>query len=196
MGKLEEDVRKRSRKTNIQKAILNTLFVLGGLSVALIAPKMMKVLAKLRPDFIKNRFGKYNFNRSFKRLKTAGLIDFKNTPRGNFAILTSKGEAKLRQLELADYKLKKPRRWDGKWRILIFDIKEERKDLRDQIRYTLKRIGFVYLQDSVWVYPYDCEDLITLLKADFKIGKDVLYIIADSIENDTWLRDSFRLDED
>jgi hypothetical protein len=43
----------------------------------------------------------------------------------------------------------------------------------------------------VWVYPYDCEDLITLLKADFKIGKDLLYVITESIENDKWLRQSF-----
>ena len=54
-------------------------------------------------------------------------------------------------------------------------------------------IGFVRLQDSVWVYPYDCEDLITLLKADFRVGKDVLYLIVDSIENDKYLRAEFNL---
>ena len=54
-------------------------------------------------------------------------------------------------------------------------------------------IGFVRLQDSVWVYPYDCEDLIVLLKADFKIGKDVLYMIVDEMEGDTHLRKEFGL---
>jgi CRISPR-associated endonuclease Cas2 len=76
---------------------------------------------------------------------------------------------------------------------LIFDIKEERKGMRDKIRRTLNTIGFIRLQDSVWVYPYDCEDLIMLLKADFKIGKDLVYIIADSIENDKDLRLAFNL---
>jgi hypothetical protein len=54
-------------------------------------------------------------------------------------------------------------------------------------------IGFVRMQDSVWLYPYDCEDLIVLLKADFKIGKDVLYMIVDSIEADTTWRKHFKL---
>ena len=191
MGRLEQESRKRTRKANLQKAILSSIFALGGLSVALIAPKMTKVLSRIEPEFMKNRFGKYSFNRSWNRLQSAGLICFEKTQKGNFVYLTQKGEAKLRQLELRDYKLKKPKRWDGKWRLLTFDIKEKRKSLREKIRYTLKRIGFLRLQDSVWVYPYDCEDLIMLLKADFKIGKDVLYVIADSIENDIPLRRNF-----
>jgi len=54
-------------------------------------------------------------------------------------------------------------------------------------------IGFVHLQDSVWTYPYDCEDLIVLLKADFKIGKDILYMIVDELEGDWRLRKEFGL---
>jgi len=53
--------------------------------------------------------------------------------------------------------------------------------------------GFVRLQDSVWVYPYDCEDFTALLKADLHIGREVIYIIAESIENDGWLREQFNL---
>ena len=107
--------------------------------------------------------------------------------------LTAKGEQVLRRLELHDFKLRKPKRWDRKWRILIFDIPERRKGLRQKIRYTLKAIGFVRLQDSVWAYPYDCEDLVTLLKADFKVGKDLLYLIVDSLEYDKPLKEYFGL---
>jgi DNA-binding PadR family transcriptional regulator len=194
MGNLEKAVKIKNKKANLQKIILGTIFVVGTLSVALVAPKMLKVLSKLEPDFLKRKLGKYSVNRSFKRLKDAGLIIFKKTEKGNFAELTEKGKAKLRKLELCDFKLKKTPIWDGKWRVLIFDIKNKRKGLRDKIRLTLKKIGFIYLQRSVWVYPYDCEDLITLLKADFEVGKDLLYIIADSIENDKKLRKDFKLD--
>ena len=107
--------------------------------------------------------------------------------------LTSKGEARLRQLELHDFKLKKQKRWDRKWRMLIFDIPEYRRVLRNKVRATLTAIGFVHLQHSVWVYPFPCEDFIALLKADFKIGKDLLYLIVDSIENDRELRKRFNL---
>src|SRR3990167_584166 len=94
MGQLEKASRKRSKKANIQKAILSTVFALGGLSVALVAPKMTKVLAQIEPQFMKNKFGKYSVNRSWNRLKNEGLIIFEQTENGTFARLTPKGEAK------------------------------------------------------------------------------------------------------
>jgi len=91
------------------------------------------------------------------------------------------------------YKVKKPRKWDGRWRVLAFDISEKRRYLRKRIRSVLYSVGFVRLQDSVWIYPYDCEDMMTLLKADLKIGKEVLYLIVDSLENDKEYRKHFKL---
>jgi len=76
---------------------------------------------------------------------------------------------------------------------LIFDIPEYRRSLREKMRRTLTVIGFKRLQDSVWIYPYDCEDLITLLKADFRIGRDVLYMIVDQLEGDQRLCKEFGL---
>jgi len=76
---------------------------------------------------------------------------------------------------------------------VIFDIKEWKRGVRDELRNWLLHLGFVRLQNSVWVYPYDCEDILVLLKSNFKIGKEVLYITADKIENDYWLRKEFSL---
>ena len=107
--------------------------------------------------------------------------------------LTPKGERYLRKLEGTDFKISKPKRWDEKYRVVIFDIKEGKKTIREQLRVTLRAIGFIQLQKSVWVYPYDCEDLITLLKADFEIGREVLYMVVDQIEGDEWVRKHFGL---
>ena len=49
------------------------------------------------------------------------------------------------------------------------------------------------MQDSVWIFPYDCEDLITLLKADFKVGYDLLYMVVDKLEGDHIFKDYFKL---
>lgn len=96
-------------------------------------------------------------------------------------------------MESIDYHICKPKKWDGKWRILIFDISEKRKRDRDKLRFILRSIGFFKLQNSVWVYPYDCEDLINLLKTDLHIGKAILYIVADKIEYDINLKKRFDL---
>ena len=96
-------------------------------------------------------------------------------------------------MESANYHLKKPKKWDEKWRLLIFDIPEKRRGMREKIRRTLLAIGFKRLQDSVWVYPYDCEDLIAFLKTDFKVGRDLLYLIIEELEGDKTLREKFGL---
>ena len=192
MGDMEKKLKVRVKRENIQKAILSGIAAVGILSVAVVAPNALQAL-KFFGIEPKNKWQKYNINHSFKRLKDHGLIYFEKTSRGTFVRLTQKGEDKLRKFKLLGYKLKKPKKWDKKWRMLIFDIKEERKGTRDKIRFTLKRIGFLRLQDSVWVYPYDCEDFVTLMKADFKIGRELLYLIVDTIEGDIKIRNYFKL---
>ena len=57
----------------------------------------------------------------------------------------------------------------------------------------MQECGFLRIQDSVWLYPHDCEELITLMKAELRTGKDVLYAVVESIENDGWIRKHFGL---
>lgn len=187
MGKLEQESLRRSKKGEVEKVILKTIAAVGVLSVAVLAPNALKMLGlKKVSEWGRKKEG---IKAARKRLVDKGLLAYKN----NYLELTKKGEAKLRQLELHDFKYKKSQKWDGKWRILIFDIPEDNRQLRDKIRTTLQLIGFTKLQQSVWVYPFDCEDLITLLKADFRVGRDLLYLIVDSIENDGWLKNHFNL---
>lgn len=188
MGIMEKESKRRARRGEIEKIILGTVALAGVLSVALLAPNALKMFQM----FGIGKFGrrKESINAARKKLVFHGLLSY--TPEGLLRI-TGKGKEKLRELELRDYKIKKPKRWDEKWRVLIFDIREERKVTRNKVRRTLLALGFIRLQDSVWVYPYECEDLIALLKVDFKIGKDLLYLIVDSIKNDSWLKKCFNL---
>lgn len=41
--------------------------------------------------------------------------------------------------------------WDGVWRLVIFDIPEKNRKVRDTLRRRLKEWGFVQWQKSVWV---------------------------------------------
>ena len=187
MGALENQARKNQRKKNIQKGILMAVATAGLLSVALVAPNVLKVLGK-RPD----KFFKYNANKSRDRLLEDSFIIFEEKKGKKYLKLTEKGDRKLREWGVVGYHIDKPKRWDKKWRILTFDIWERRRYVRDKLRLVLRRIGFYQMQRSVWVYPYDCEDFIQLLKADFKVGSGMLYVIADQIENDKVLRKHFK----
>ncbi|HEY4496296.1 MAG TPA: hypothetical protein VJC04_02995 [Candidatus Paceibacterota bacterium] len=192
MGKLEQSVKRKIRLAKIQKVILSTIAILGVLSSPMAAARILKEL-RLGGWKETKRNPRYTISDSLKNLLQFNLIYFEETQKGKFLRLTKEGENYLRLYTELGRELSKPKRWDGKWRIVIFDIREERKTLREKLRNTLNAIGFVHLQHSVWVYPYDCEDFITILKADFKVGKDILYIIADKIENDFGLRQHFGL---
>lgn len=190
MGKLERENKKEIRATKIQTVVLRTVATAGVLGVTLLLPNVLSMLKVFSLDKkLKNNLRR-SINNSRGRLIKKGLLKFSEE---GFLVLTSLGEKALRRVELLDYRLEKPKKWDGKWRMLIFDIKETKKGLRDRIRQSLISIGFVKLQNSVWVYPYDCEDFITLLKADLAMGKEVLYIIADKIENEKVLLKTFEL---
>ena len=192
MGELEVGRRRELRRTKVQQAVLESVYLAGVLSVALVAPNAVKLFAPIEKRKRKAD-PKYAAHRALHRLLDAGHVVFEQTQTGRYVRLTKKGENFMALAEQKRFRLKKPPKWDGQWRIVIFDISEKRKKVREKLRLTLAEIGFVRLQDSVWVYPYDCEDFITLLKADFKIGKEILYIIAARIENDTRLRKRFSL---
>lgn len=175
---------KETTRGDISRTILTSIKIAGFVSAALVAPNVLTAFEKLGIS-INN---KGSINRARNHLLKEGYLERNDE---GFLCLSEKGEKKLEKLIIANYELKVPRMWDKKWRVIIFDIPEYRKNLRDRLRKTLVNIGFRKIQNSVWVFPYDCEDLLILLKADFKIGRDVLYLVVDKLEGDEGFREAF-----
>jgi len=130
----------------------------------------------------------------FKRLDKKGLLKFINKNGKINIILTNKGKTYLKQNFFDIKKINiKNKIWDGKWHIVIFDIPEVRRKIRNTLRFHLKKIGFVQIQGSVWVYPYECNELVTLIKTNFKLSNEVLYIVANFIEGENKLMIKFKI---
>lgn len=189
MGKMEKEVKEEMRRTKVNKAIIGTISLAGTLAVAAVAPNVLGALGKVK--FLSQR--RYQVKTAFSRMVDAGYIVLEKKNGTSYARLTPKGERFAGLMQEGKLSITKPSKWDGKWRVLIFDVPEVRRNLRDKVRVSLLSLGFIRLQDSVWAYPYDCEDLIVLLKADLKMGQELLYMIVDRIENDTALRRHFNL---
>ncbi|MDO8576418.1 MAG: hypothetical protein Q7R90_03825 [bacterium] len=189
MGEIEKAVSKRARKQNIQKAVLTTIGVAGVLALALAAPNTLQLL-KYTP--LGRKKGRYRINDTLDRLIERGDIERTAQHGRPMLSLTHKGHVRLARLTLGETAVGK-RRWDKQWRVVIFDVPERFRRARDLLRGTLISIGFFKLQDSVWVYPYDCEDLIALLKTDFSLSRNVLYIVSHHIEGDWKLKKHFGL---
>ena len=187
MGKIEYKNRKRTKRKHLQKMILRSIAVAGVLSIGLLAPNVLGAFGKL--GIIPSNRQREYIASSASKLKKRRLISF----NGKGYQLTTEGKRLLDIWICNDFKFEKQKKWDEKWRMIIFDIPENKRRARRQVCRIFQKSGFVRLQDSVWVYPYDCEDVITLLKTSLYIGKDLLYVIVDELENDKHLREHFGL---
>lgn len=183
----------KEQKIKIAKIILKTIAVAGFVSMAVLAPNALRSLDMFCGGKKKRYNAKYYIKTSITKLKEQGFIKFEEKDGRSFARLTEKGRQKLLKYQLGDTVIKKPKKWDGKWRVIIFDIHEYRKRTRNELRNELINLGFLKLQNSVWVYPYNCEEVMIMFKAYFHLGKDVLYLLVEKIENDSWLRRDFGL---
>ena len=85
------------------------------------------------------------------RAKKAGLVKEISKNGKKFLQLTAKGE--LEKLVVLMNVVRQPN-WDGKWRMVIFDIPENAREKRDVLRRILKKFGFAKLQGSVFINPY------------------------------------------
>ena len=52
------------------------------------------------------------------------------------------------------------KRWDGRWRIVIFDILEKKRKTREALRKKLLSLGFGMWQRSVYITPHDVQEEI------------------------------------
>lgn len=190
MGNLEIAARKRKRRRNIEHAVLAAVGIAGILSVALIAPNIFQAIPRIAGD--KYRL-KYRAQTVAGRLAQKGLARFVIRNNVRCVELTEKGLRKL-SIERAKYTIDtRYKRWDKRYRLVMFDIPHYRRRVRDRLRRIMRECGFLRVQDSVWVYPHDCEELLALIKAELRIGKDVLYAVVESLENDAWIKRHFGL---
>ena len=99
----------------------------------------------------------YAISRSIKGLREAGVIEEAHSGQEVYARLTREGKKKAHSIALEHEHTLASTVWDGKWRIVLLDLPENRKDERDAPRYLLKKAGFVCVKNSVWVSPFPYE---------------------------------------
>lgn len=168
-------------KNDIAEKILSLLTVAGMLSIAIVAPNIIGVFGK--GIYCKYKFDRKKYKRSFYYLKRKKYITMLKDEDYDILKLTKAGEVHAFRYFVDNLSIKKPKIWDGLWWIVIFDIPDIARLGRDALRDKLKDLGFYKLQESVFVYPYDCQKEIELLKEVYQIKLYVKVIVAKSIDN-------------
>lgn len=139
-----------------------------------------------RKEFVK-RIGPDNFPYYKKKSLMATLYralatgDIEKTEKGGEAYfrITTQGLGRLKR----DFPLTKWSNysWDGKWRMVIFDIEEKQKMAREMIRSKLKELGFGMLQKSVWISPFKIEEDLVAFFENVGFGDEALVLVVDTL---------------
>lgn len=125
------------------------------------------------------RYGIPNLKKSalaaaLKRLREKGFIENDHVDEQGLIIkLTNEGRTVM-LLEGVE-----PTRWDGKWRIVVFDIPEQKRIIRNLFRRNLKKWGFKHLQKSVWISKKNVTDKLFNYIKDLRVEKWVWVFESD-----------------
>jgi hypothetical protein len=161
------------------KEILSILASGSIIALSLVAPN---VLTAFGPIVDSNDYNHRRLKYCVGRLKKLKLVKVTYTDGNQIVAITEKGKIRALQYKINEMQIKRPKRWDGKWRIIIFDIPEQYKKMRDLFRRHLKQMDFYQLQKSVWVHPFACLDEIEFLRQIYHVGIQVIYIEANRLE--------------
>lgn len=144
---------------------------------------------------IKKEWKVYNTRKSLERLHIHKLVSYRKKQDGTVVVtITQKGKKKVHDWDIENLVIKKPAAWDGRWRIVAFDIAEQRRKGRNALRTMLRRLGFMQVQKSMFVCPYACRKEIRFLREFFSIPeKEVLYFSSDTFVNAHQLKRKFGL---
>jgi len=149
---------KRGAYLPMRNLILRTLALGGVMSVALVAPKTAMLLKHLDRGAAQRKNLYRRISQAITNLERAGMAQTSGERGKRRVTLTEKGRAALAMIYASEYRIPEPVFWDGKWRVVMFDIREKRRVVRSRLRALLSGAGFVRLQDSVWVHPYPCDE--------------------------------------
>jgi len=128
-----------------------------------------------------------------RELNKQKFIKEKENYDGSILIsLTEKGMLRALNVVFRNFD-KRKETWDGKWRMIAFDIPEKYRKGRNTLRYRFKMGGFYELQKSLFVYPYDCQKEVGALVKLLKLEKYVRFILSDFIDNENFLKSKFKV---
>lgn len=182
----------RKPKSEIAKDIITWLAIGGAICIAATSPYFSINLMRGTKRW--QKYKRREVYDTFRNLQRQGCINIKENNHQIYISLTKQGKKKAGRLQIDFLKIKRPQRWDGKWRIVIFDIAQLKNTYREAFRGKLKELGFVPLQKSVWICPFECREEIGVLKEFFGFSeKEMRLIIAQHIGSDDWLREIFKV---
>lgn len=164
------------------------------LALAFVAPNAIKVLK----DWVKEKdewedYYPSSIEKMTQKLLRKGMVEVVYKRDMPVVKITEKGKTEILRYDLENFSIEKPKKWDGKWRMVIFDFPVDYKKERQIFWEKIKQLGFYQMQKSVYLYPFPCEKEIKYLREVLNVPHYVKLALITKIENEEELRKIFRV---
>ncbi|MEX0913104.1 MAG: hypothetical protein WDZ56_01085 [Candidatus Paceibacterota bacterium] len=166
-------------KGELTKKILLAAVAGGALATVIVLPGMGILFKMFSANTYQER---YRVQRTLDRLEKQELIVRRIKNGKEERVLTNKGKKKLTKLLVKDLYIERVKKWDGKWRIVMFDIPEEKGIIRRDVSSQLREIGMKAVQNSVFVTPFPCKAQLDAITSFHDIQKHFIYLEAETFE--------------
>jgi len=123
----------------------------------------------------------YSIKQIIRRLERQKMIKLCERNGKQIMEITKDGRTKIKRYDFDELTIKEPRRWDGLYRVVSFDIPEKNRVARGALQSKLNKLGFYPFQRSVYVYPYDCQDEIDFISEFFEVRRFVNFMLVKEI---------------
>lgn len=161
------------------KDVLKVLAVTSIVIASVAMPNLPMVLGAAYKQW--KNINRKDLGRIIKRLQKQEMLEVKEDGNKIRFIITEKGERRLLEYDFQNLELKIKKR-DGRWRLIIFDIPEDKKKSRDAFSKKLRELGCIRLQDSVYVSAFPCKNEIDFLCHFLEISDLVTLVSLNKIE--------------
>ncbi len=174
---------------------LLAFIALGGVALAgALAPGIFLAAKSMQGS---RRYSKRQISGAIHTLKSRKLIEIIEEGDDKFKVqLTNRGSKKVRDFCFEALTIATPKKWDKKWRVLIFDIPAKPKiyhQAREALRHKIKELGFYQMQKSTWAFPHECEDEILFIAELFQIQKHIEILTVEKLLHEDKLKKKFGL---
>lgn len=137
------------------------------------------------------RFNIPYLKRTLRRLEKQKLVEIGEEGGAQVVKITGPGKRRILKFAIDEVEIKKPRIWDGKWRMVSYDIPRNKESVRKAFREHLKAWKFYPFHESLFLHAYPCEKQIEFLREYLGIGEHVRILHVSRIENDKLFRNFF-----
>lgn len=172
--------------------VLSVVAAAGFISIAVVAPGIVA----LAPLFTGKRYvSRRNLAQAAQYGLRHGWLKVESVHGSDRLVLTNTGRKRFATTKFDQNTIKAPKRWDRRWRVVIFDIPNKYKVAREVLRDALRRMGFRQLQESVWIHPFPCERVIDALAILYGVRPFVQTLLVFHFDRESEYLEKFNLEK-